>query len=238
MTAPRAADRWLGYVPPLAVLAVIGQTVVQVLNLTVLDRGIALIEVDSDDSLWAFLSSALMAIAAGAIGVIGMLQPGRRASLLVLAAILGFLAADDILAIHERITVEELGPIPHPSRVVWILAFAPMLAVALVLLRGWSAALVPAARRWLRAGLAALALALGMEFLSPVLFAAGIEKGTLLYDLEVLVEEGLELVGTALLAGVAIAALLRLPGDAPGPARAGGPDGPATDPSRAADAGR
>lgn len=238
MTARRAADRWLGYVPRLAVLAVVGQTVVQALNLTVLDRGIALIEVDSDDSLWAFLSSALMAIAAAAIAVIGLLEPRRRARLLLLAAILGFLAADDILAIHERITVEELGPIPHPSRVVWILAFAPMLAVALILLRGWSADLVAGARRWLWVGLGALGLALGMEFLSPVLFAAGIEKGTLLYDLEVLIEEGLELVGTALLAGVAIDALLRLPGGVLESGGEGAADGPDTVTPRATDAGR
>ena len=204
-----AADRFLRLLARLVALAVIAQTVVQLLNLTILDRRIALLEVESDGSLWAWLSSSAMVVAAAGVALLGLLDGRHRWRLLLLAAILAFLSADDILAIHERISIDELGPIPSPSRIVWILAFTPVLVVALWLLRWWAGTTTHDIARFVWLGLAMLGGALVLEFTSPILFAIDLAKDSVAYKLEVIVEEGLELAGTGFLAGAILAEMLR-----------------------------
>jgi multisubunit Na+/H+ antiporter MnhB subunit len=78
--------------------------------------------------------------------------------------------------------------------------FGPILGLAFVLL-GLEARRSPIpVRRVMLAGLGALLVAIAMEAATPILFALGFDHGTVPYELESVVEEGLELAGVVLLA--------------------------------------
>jgi hypothetical protein len=191
----------------LAIAGTVVQTVVHLANIIVLDRRFALLDAESDVSLWAWGSTAAMAGAAAFAAMLGLIVARGRGRLLLLAALLAFLSADDILALHERISIENLGPIPHASRLVWPIVFGPILGLAFLLL-GLEARHSPAPIRLvMMAGLAALLVAIAMEVGTPILFALGFDHGSTPYELESVIEEGLELAGVVLLA-TALAALV------------------------------
>jgi len=108
----------------------------------------------------------------------------------------------------ERIAIDQLGPIPHASRLIWPLVFGPILVLTGWLLMRGARDASRDVRRLTLTGLGALVLAVLMEAATPVLFALGQGHGSIPYELESVIEEGLELGGfvliaTALAAGVA-----------------------------------
>lgn len=184
----------------LAVAATAIQTVMHLANIVLLDRRFTLLDAESDISLWAWASTATEAAAAAFAAILAF--AGSRVSwrALLLAAMLAFLSADDILALHERIAIDQLGPIPHASRLIWPLVFGPILVLTgWLLLRGAHDA-SPNARRVTVTGLGALVLAVLMEAATPALFALGQGHGSIAYELESVLEEGLELGGFILIA--------------------------------------
>jgi hypothetical protein len=83
----------------LAIAGTAVQTIVHLANIVVFDRRFALLDAESDISLWAWASTAAMAGAAAFAALLGMTAARGRGRLLVLAVVLAFLSADDILAL-------------------------------------------------------------------------------------------------------------------------------------------
>ncbi len=195
--------------------------VTHLVDLLLLDGRIEAVNADADSSAWGWAS---VATEAGAALLLGLLAATRVAwrSLAAAAVAVAFLSLDDFIQVHER--VSELGshlPVAHASRIVWPLLFMPLMAFVFVLVWRVAADATEPARAFLRGGLLALAVAIGLEIASPLLFAAGEDHGTAFYELEVAVEETLEQVGWLWVAGglvlVLLAALART-GRAPAPA--------------------
>lgn len=195
----------------LAVAAVAVQTVLHLANLVLFGSRFTILDVESDVSLWAWASTAAEAAAAATAALLAILPRRIAWRLVLLAALLAFLSADDILTIHERISVEQLGPIPHASRLVWVLVFAPILGLTGLLLVLESRRVPVSIGRVLVAGLVMLVVAVAMEATTPVLFALGFDHGSVPYELEAVVEEGLELAGfIAIWTGLAATVVHRL----------------------------
>ena len=97
----------------LAVAAVAVQTVLHLANLVLFGSRFTILDVESDVSLWAWASTAAEAAAAATAALLAILPRRIAWRLVLLAALLAFLSADDILTLHERISVEQLGPIPQ-----------------------------------------------------------------------------------------------------------------------------
>ncbi len=160
------------------------------------------------------MSTAVEAAAAAFAGVLAVLPRPVRWRMLALAALLAFLSADDILALHDRLSIEQLGPIPHASRLVWPLVFGPILVLTGFLLVLAVRRAAVAVRQTVYAGLVSLVAAVVLEAATPILFALGFGHGSAPYELEVVVEEGLELAGFVRVA-TGLAALVV--GDVAGP---------------------
>jgi hypothetical protein len=95
----------------------------------------------------------------------------------------------------------------EPARLLWPVVFLPVLA-GLFLGLWWLARDLPPPRagRHVRTGLVLLAVAVALEVASAALIRAGHDRGSGLYELEVLLEEGAELAGWILIAGALLAA--------------------------------
>ena len=200
--ADARSDRVLRAGVTVAVVMTAIQTVVHLANIVVFERRFALLDAESDISLWAWASTAVEAAAAGFAALLAYARPRPRPSwrLILVAGLLAFLSADDILALHERISIDQLGPIPHASRLIWPLVFGPLLVLTGLILISEIRQARRAAARVMTGGLAALVVAIGMEAATPVLFALGFDHGTVPYELESVIEEGLELAGFVLIA--------------------------------------
>jgi hypothetical protein len=184
----------------LAIAATAIQTVVHLANIVLLDRRFTLLDAESDISVWAWASTATEAAAAAFAALLAFAATRVAWRPLLLAGLLAFLSADDILALHERIAIDQLGPIPHASRLIWPLVFGPILVLTGWLLFRGARDASPDVRRLTVTGLAALVLAVLMEAATPVLFALGQGHGSIPYELESVIEEGLELGGFLLIA--------------------------------------
>jgi hypothetical protein len=184
----------------LAIAATAIQTVVHLANIVLLDRRFTLLDAESDISVWAWASTATEAAAAAFAALLAFAATRVAWRPLLLAGLLAFLSADDILALHERIAIDQLGPIPHASRLIWPLVFGPILVLTGWLLFRGARDASPDVRRLTVTGLGALVLAVLMEAATPVLFALGQGHGSIPYELESVIEEGLELGGFLLIA--------------------------------------
>ena len=96
--------------------------------------------------------------------------------------------------------MESLGPIDDGARVVWPIVYLPVLVAAFVLLWTLSQVVPRRADRLLRLGLVLLVGAIVVEIATAAIIEAGYERDSLLYNLEVALEEGLELSGWMLVA--------------------------------------
>jgi hypothetical protein len=199
----------------LTIAAVAVQTILHLGNIVSFDRSFTLLDVDSDLSLWAWASTAAEAAAAATAALLAVLPRRIAWRLVLLAALLAFLSADDILALHERISVEQLGPIPHAARLVWVVVWAPILGLTGLLLFFESRRVPSSIGRLVIRGLVMLAVAVVMEAATPILFALGFDHGSLPYEAEAVVEEGLELAGFLLIwTGLAATVVHRVPAEA------------------------
>jgi hypothetical protein len=208
-----AADRLLSAGLVLAFAALVVQTLVHVAN----DRFFgtrALFDANDDASAFTWLSVAAEAAAAVAIAIYAASGRVRRRFLLLAGAI-AFLSLDDEVALHERLAVvvrkDFLGfPEDWVNRVVWPAVYLPILAATFLLLWELSQRAHPAARKWLRIGLALLVAGIALEVLTAPLPTTR-EDGGWPYTIETAVEEGVEFLGWAVIASAAVSvAALRL----------------------------
>jgi hypothetical protein len=193
----------------LSIVGVLVQTALHITDIVVFDRGIDAFDADEDYSAAAWASIAATFTAATGALLAGLVL-GRR-FFFGLAGLFAFLSFDDFMRIHER--VGELGTVVgiekevELGRVIWPLLLLPVLAAGAILL--WLAAKQFEGRvAWLlRAGLILFGCAIVLEAGSSGLFQLGYGHRTWPYEIEVLLEEGTELVGwvwiaTALMAAV------------------------------------
>jgi hypothetical protein len=146
----------------------------------------------------AWASSTITGFTAFVLFLLLLARSQRRRVLGLLVVLVTFFSLDDSLQIHERLRYGGLG-LDESVRVVWPIVYLPLLAAVSVLL--WSlAAETLEGKRIMRAGLVMLAAAVACELVSAGLVQGGYGRGTVLYDLEVAVEEGLELAGWIFLA--------------------------------------
>jgi hypothetical protein len=90
--------------------------------------------------------------------------------------------------------------------VLWPGLYLPLLAALAVALVAVARELPRDARRFVVAGLALLAAAVALEVLSAGVIRSGHDRGSLLYELETVLEEGAELAGWILIAGALLSA--------------------------------
>lgn len=198
----------------LAIAAVVVQTAAHLVDVVVFDLSVNLINVDSDTSAFTWASVVTEGTAAAMVLLIAATVSTRQGPILLLSGLLAFFSLDDAVEIHERISshASRFLDFPHSSRVFWPLVFLPLLATTFVLL--WNLALHahPSAGRAIRRGLLLLAAAVALEVASPLLISAW-DHGDLPYELEVVLEEGLELGGWIMIAaGVAMTLVARTGG--------------------------
>jgi hypothetical protein len=124
---------------------------------------------------------------------------------------MAYFSLDDAVLIHEKIA-GALDFFPHSSRIIWPLLYLPLLVgLTIQLWRIAEAQPGPRVRVLVRGGLVALVVAVLLEGGSPLLFALGQGEGSIGYELEVAVEEGLEMTGWLwITGGIAIALVQRL----------------------------
>jgi hypothetical protein len=153
-------------------------------------------DADEDGGVWTWASVATQAAGAALLAMMAMSSARRRGYALCSLAV-AFLSLDDALLIHERLMLGgRFDFFPHAGRTIFPLLYLPLLvAVSVGLWRiaeaqdwGWTRVLV-------RGGLVALAVAIGLEAGSPLLFALGQGDNSVGYELEVAIEEGLEMMG-------------------------------------------
>lgn len=196
----------------LAVVAVAAQSLVYLVGRFALD-----VDVLHEDAAEAFRrsagASALAAAAAAAVALATVRHEGARRAA-ALAAILAYFAIDKAVEIHHRLA-ERMLDVLHVTRIGprggWLLLYAPLVLLAAVLVLRCARGAPPAARLSLRAGIAALGVALAVQAGWVVVewrdSLASAAPGSGSSVVEVVVEEGLELGGWLLVAaGLAAAA--------------------------------
>lgn len=185
------------------------QLVFVVLNVWI--PGWALVDLDQEDNLPTWFHSGLLAAAALVARRILRLEwallgaAGRRRTWalgwLGVAALFAYLALDESLQIHEGLLTEELEAWLAPASplqltLAWLLIFLPGIVAAVTFLLaslGARARLSPRLVAWGCGGLAFWVLALTLEGTAKSFF---IPRG--LYQLEVILEETAETLGTTL----------------------------------------
>ncbi len=125
---------------------------------------------------------------------------------MVLVALLAYFSADDILLFHERLEAYLEGG-SQAARIVWPAIYLPLLTTAFLLLWRSAAGRRRATGRSIRGGLYMLVAAVGSEVVSFGMVHVGLDEGTFAYELEVIVEEGLELAGWIFVASGLFAAV-------------------------------
>jgi hypothetical protein len=176
---------------------------------------------DEEGSIFQIATAVVTAAGGVAVVAHAVRHRLRRKPLLLLGGILLYFAADDLLAIHERLgeaTGEFLFGLPaHVAVRLWILVLAPLLVAAVVLLVAEARRADAPIRRVLIGGLATLGAAVLVEVGGAVTRSPAFiqqvsgKPETIRY----LLEEALELAGWVLVAGGLWARAL---GDsAPGP---------------------
>ncbi len=199
----------------LAVAAVVVQSAAHLIDLVAFDLSVNLINVDSDTSVFSWASVVTVGAAAVIVLLMAASLAANRGRLLLLSGLLAFFSLDDAVEIHERISSQasRFLDFPHSSRLFWPLVFLPLLATAFALLWSLARRSHPSAGRTIRLGLLLLVGAVMLEAASPLLFTAW-NHGDLPYELEVVVEEGLELGGWILIAGGLATTLVTRPASA------------------------
>jgi len=204
------AERILAGTLVLAVGGVALQTAVDLFDFWALDRAVEFLLVDSDVGVFAWASVvATFAAALGAL-LLSFVAARQRNLLWFVAVAAAFLSLDDQVRIHERLgdladRAEGLA-LWEPSRLLWPALYLPLLAGVFVALWAVARTLPRDAGRFVLAGLALLAAAVALEVLSAAVVRAGFDRGSFLYELEAVLEEGAELAGWILIAGALLSA--------------------------------
>lgn len=199
----------------IAAITVTAQAVAHVVGVQLLDDRYLHLNADDELGLPAWVSSCATFAAAFAAFLLALMQDRIDGSLLVLAGLLAFFSLDDAIAVHERLgekVADALGYGETAQRLIWLILFFPLLALAAILLIRTARRLAAHHARLVYLGLGLLLLAIAAELLSSVVYElADVERGSWLDTLEVVVEESAELaawilIATALLAAVSLGA--------------------------------
>ena len=198
----------------IAVLLVVLQTFVHLADAAAFDLRIDRLDADRDQSVWSWTGSAAELVSALGAALLVVVAPARWRTLAFLALVFTFLSMDDTVQVHERLShiLDRFGT-PIPRRMVWPIIYAPLMLAAYVLLWRVSGAMAERCRQAVRSGLVMLGVSIVLEFaVSTLLIRAGFHRvqedtrtGSMVYELEVVVEEALELAGW-LLIGAALTA--------------------------------
>lgn len=194
-----------------SIVAVVIQSVLHVTDIVAFDRGVNIFDADDDVTVSGWASTA--ATFAAALAVLPLAFVTGRRWLFLLAAIFAFFSFDDFIRLHERIAagVESLGVDEslQLGRLIWALAFFPLLALTAGLLWALTSSLAADEASMLRLALGLLVAAVLLEAASPALFAFGLDHKDWQYETEVVVEEGAELAGWIWIATALMAASCR-----------------------------
>lgn len=195
--ADRPIDRILRIGVAVAVIAVAVQIASQLVNYFVFDGDIWNLNLDGEGNFFAWASSVTQFGAAFCCALLALEGWWSRRRLVALMLILAFFSLDDIVQLHERLTLSFLGDAlgieRAYSRAAWPLLFFPLLGAAFVLLWRLAERAPWQPQRFVRIGLAMLVLAVAAEALSTLLHVGEDAYGTLQDTLQVAVEESLEL---------------------------------------------
>jgi len=192
----------------LAAIGLVVQSLLHLAEIVVFDRGVNTLDLDEDYGIGSWASVVATFTAGAAAALLAVICRDRV--FVALAALLAFLSFDDYIRLHERVgqagELFGLDPDLELGRVIWPALLFPLLAVGGALLWIASNQFGGSIPRLLRAGLVLLGVAVVLEAASAALFQFDYGHRSWPYEIEVLVEEGAELVGwtwiaTALLAG-------------------------------------
>jgi hypothetical protein len=182
-------------------------TVAHVADLVLWQRAVLLFDVESAQSVAGWASSTVLALAAAASGLLALVRRPRW-TWIVLAAVFALLSADDDIGIFDQVLRHRLPSRPDPDVVIWLVSFGPLMGAAFLLLGRWARTIPAPLRRTVTWGLGLLVLAIVGELLVTVVDVPALTTGMPLYELEVTIEEGFELLGVALLAAALFTALV------------------------------
>jgi hypothetical protein len=192
----------------IAGIAVLGQTVVHLANRAWI--GTRSLNADVDGNVLTWISAEVVFTAALALALMGILFREHRLQTLFLAGVLAVLVVDDLVALHERVSlkfVAELGVNADLARLAWPVLYGPLLLFVLVALwqiggRGSRSTVVS-----VRFGLALLVAAVVMEALWATWHVTAGRIGDWPDTIEVALEEGIELAAWTLIAAGLVAFL-------------------------------
>ena len=199
----------------IAVITVTAQAVAHVVGVQFLDDRYLHLNADDELGLPSWVSSSATFAAAFAAFLLALMPDRIDALLLVLAGLLAFFSLDDAIAVHERLgekVADALGYGETAQRLIWLVLFLPLFALAAILLARTAWRLPGQLAGLVVLGLALLLLAIATELVSSVLYElADVERGSWADTIEVVVEESAELaawmlIATALLAAVSMGA--------------------------------
>lgn len=189
----------------LAIAAVAAQSVADLVNFAFLDRSVGQLNADAEPNVWSWASTIATACAGLSLLLLALVRVDRRPSLALVAAATAFLSLDDALQIHER---ARFGGWEDSQRVLWPALYLPLLLAVFVVVWRIAGEVASRAGVVVRLGLCFLAAAVAGELAGAVLVAIGRGTGTFAYELEVIVEEGLEIGGWILISTGIIADML------------------------------
>jgi hypothetical protein len=193
----------------LAMFAVFAQSAAHVVNRAWVENRHLNADVDGNLLTW-FTAGATVAGALAAL-TIALFVREHRIQLVLLSAILGLLALDDVIAVHERVggkTTGLLGIEGDYGRALWPVLYFPLLIFVLVAL--WQLAgrtFAPAALA-IRLGLGLLVAAVAAEVLWSAWHLRGGHIGDWPDTIQVAIEEGMEFAGWILIASGLTAVVL------------------------------
>jgi hypothetical protein len=183
-------------------------TIAHVADLTLFGRAVLLFDAESQQSVAAWASSTVLALAAAAAGLLAIVRRRDAWALVILAVAFALLSADDDIGIFDQILRHRLPSRPDPDVVIWIVSFGPLMAAAFVLMGRLALRAAPDVARTVWWGLGLLVVAFLGEMLVTIVDVPALTVGMPLYELEVTIEEGFELLGVALLGAALFAQLI------------------------------
>lgn len=183
-------------------------TIAHVADLTLFGRQVMLIDVESQQSVAAWASSTVLALAAAGAGLLAIVRRPVAWSFILLAIAFALLSADDDIGIFDQILRHRLPSRPDPDVVIWIVSFGPLMALTFVLLGRFARTAPTAVARTVWWGLGLIVVAVLGEMLVTVVDIPALTVGQWPYELEVAIEEGFELLGVALLAAALFGTLV------------------------------
>jgi hypothetical protein len=195
----------------LAVFAVFAQSTAHVVNRASVEN--RHLNADVDGNLLTWLTAGATIAGALAALTIGVLFRERRIQLTLLSAILGLLALDDVIAVHERVsgkTTGLLGIDGDYGRALWPVLSFPLLFFVTVALWRLAGRTFATAGFAIRLGLGLLVAAVAAEVLWSAWHLRGGQIGDWPDTIQVAIEEGMEFAGWILIAsGLTAIALAR-----------------------------